>query len=212
MSKQKGGNNLLKRILISQRVGLTKYNERQDMLDQSWIKFLKIINTIPIPLPNHRATTVKILKMIPPNGILLTGGNTPVMYGGSAPERDEIDILLIDYAISNNIPLIGVCRGMESIALYFGGNLKKINNHVNKTHLVNGFINRKVNSFHHFAINKLPKCLETLSCSQDKEIEAIKHSSKFIFGIMWHPERERKFSKEDIDFFHNIWNRNEYFV
>ncbi|MFF2886909.1 gamma-glutamyl-gamma-aminobutyrate hydrolase family protein [Paenibacillus sp. NPDC057967] len=198
----------MKRILISQRVDIIDdYGERRDALDQRWASFLRETGALPFPLPNDCQSLPEILKMFPPDGILLTGGNNPVKYGGNAPERDEIDAFLLDYAVTNKTPLIGVCRGMQSIILYFGGSLKKTEGHIGVWHSVKGRINRIVNSYHSLTTDIVPPCLEVISYSMDGMVESAKHSTLPIMTIMWHPEREEAFNKEDIELFRNIWNR-----
>lgn len=196
----------MKRIYASQRVEtVPDYNERRDELDQNWASFLEKTNSLLFPLPNHPQTVQKILIAAPPDGILLTGGNTPVEYGGDSPQRDETDELLIKYAAAHKLPLIGVCRGLQSIVLHFGGSLKKVSGHVRENHEVKGNVNRVVNSFHNFAAATVPPCLEITARSEDGVIEAVRHLSLPIVAIMWHPEREREFNIEDIDLFNSVF-------
>lgn len=189
----------MKIILATQRVDeVVSYKERRDALDQQWITFLKQCGYVICPLPNHSEVLVELMKNIKHYGILLTGGNTPVGYGGNAPERDAMDKELIKYSIENGIPLLGVCRGMQSIVQYFGGTLKKVEGHVAVRHYVNGEVNREVNSYHGFAVDKLPECLRVCARSNDTTIEMVRHEKYPILGMMWHPERENPFSDEDV--------------
>ena len=59
-------------------------------------------------------------------------------------------------------------------------------------------IKKEVNSYHAYSITECPKGFEILALSEDGEIEAIRHSSLPFEGWMWHPEREIKFSNNDI--------------
>jgi putative glutamine amidotransferase len=189
----------MKYIYASQRVDVfTSYGERRDCLDQRWADFLNICGFALVPIPNHAETLKAMLTTLPPGGILLTGGNNSVSYGGISPERDETDAMLIDYAVSSGTPLVGVCRGMQSIVLYFGGTLKEIQNHVAARHKVSGEINREVNSYHTLATDSLPVVLEATAHSSDGIIEAIKHHVLPINGIMWHPEREFPYCAHDV--------------
>jgi len=70
------------------------------------------------------------------------------------------------------------------------------------------FFNKKklnVNSFHNFGISKKNLSLNFIPLCFDKEnnIEAMMHKTKKIYGIMWHPEREKKINKKDINFIKN---------
>jgi len=198
----------MKRILISQRVDVIEsYSERRDALDQRWSELLWEAGCLGLPVPNHRRALTELLKVLPIDGILLTGGNSPVEYGGLAQERDETDELLISFAVSNNTPLLGVCRGMQSIVLYFGGTLRKVKEHVAVRHeiIINNNLHRSstrnVNSYHEYSPDKLPDALTIFAQSMDDEIEYLRHKNLPIAGIMWHPEREIPFMPDDIELF-----------
>ena len=195
---------MLKRIIVSQRINVEEsYGEVRDAIDQKWYDFFSEIGVLPILAPNNARLLKTILYEIHFDSVLLTGGNTPVAYGGNAHERDCTDSMLIAYACSKDIPLIGVCRGCQSIALFFGGTLKVVENHVAKRHKISGEFEREVNSFHEFAISDqfFPQELKIASISEDGNIEALRHKEKPLLGIMWHPEREQPFSRCDLDLF-----------
>ncbi len=105
-------------------------------------------------------------------------------------EIDFLDKKIIEYAYNNKKPLLGICRGIQSINVFLGGTLKQnILNHSNENHFI--FFNNKkilVNSFHHQSIDKLAPNFNILAKSIDNEIEIIKHNSLPIIGIQFHPE------------------------
>ena len=188
-----------KRILISQRVDIVdSYNERRDALDQKWAELLWEAGCAALPVPNHSRALSELLETLPVDGILLSGGNSPADYGGFAAERDETDRLLISFAAGSNIPLLGVCRGMQSVVLYFGGSLKKTEGHAAVRHVINFGKTRCVNSYHDYAPDLLSNDLSVLALSECGEIEGIRHRNLPIMGIMWHPERESPFDLEDV--------------
>jgi len=197
----------MKRILISQRVDVIEsYKERRDALDQNWARFLYNAGFLGIPVFNHEETLKELLVSAQIDGIILSGGNSHAEYGGSAPERDKTDNCLISYASDKKLPLLGVCRGMQSIAIYFGGSLQKVTGHTAVRHNID--INRNVNSYHEYSPSALPDSLEIISKSQDGQIEYIKHKEFPITGIMWHPERESPFKEEDINLIKIIFGGN----
>ena len=197
----------MKRILVSQRVDVVEsYMERRDALDQKWAELLWEAGCVGLPVPNHAPMLAEILKSLTVDGILLTGGNTPADYGGAAPERDTVDKLLISHAVNNKIPLLGVCRGMQSVVLYFGGTLHTVEEHIAVRHDIS--ISRNVNSYHKYAPAKLPEDLIIVAQAIDNEIEYIKHKKLPISGIMWHPERESPFALEDIEIFRKSLTRS----
>lgn len=105
-------------------------------------------------------------------------------------EMDSLDFKIIEYAVKNKKPLLGICRGIQSINVFFGGSLKQdIRNHMDENHFVkynNEYI--LVNSFHHQSIARLATSLEVLGTSLDGEIEIIQHKELPIYGVQFHPE------------------------
>ena len=108
-------------VYVSQRVEFVKsHQETRDCLDQNLILFLQHLDLLSIPIPNFKTNIKKsidfIFKKFPPSAIVLSGGNDI----GEYKNRDILEYYMIDLAIANNIPLIGICRGMQIINSYFG--------------------------------------------------------------------------------------------
>ena len=187
------------KIIYTQRVEIvTSYNERRDCADQNISGLLAECGFLPFPVMNMPSAVEAFCDTLIPDGILFTGGNDLSRYGGDAPERDETERLLLEYARKKSIPVFGICRGMQVIACYFGGELEKADNHVGREHVVRGDINRKrVNSFHRMSLRGVTEEMIVKAVSDDGVIEAIQHKSEKIAGIMWHPEREKGFLPED---------------
>lgn len=196
------------RIAISQRVDIhPETNERRDSLDQRWLGLLEQLSCEPLIIPNNLSLTVSILASHKIDGIILTGGNDLFALGGDAPERDQTEEMLLEYASSNDIPLVGVCRGLQFLLWKAGARLSRIENHVGVVHPVSGNINRdSVNSYHNWGYaGPMPAGYDLLAVSLDGQTEAIKSRNGKIFGIMWHPERVSPFSAEDIRLFKTIF-------
>mgnify|MGYP001078823289 CR=1 FL=1 len=127
----------MKAVVISQRVDeIKEYGEIRDALDEQWHKLFQKMNAVLLPVPNISENHALLLDRIKPDAIVLSGGNTPVNYGGTAPQRDKTDEALIRFAVEKGIPLLGVCRGMQSVALFFDSSLKKVEGHVAVKHTV----------------------------------------------------------------------------
>ena len=105
-------------------------------------------------------------------------------------EMDALDFKIIDYAVQTKKPLLGICRGIQSINVFFGGTLKQdILHHMNENHfLIWKDKSILVNSFHHQSIDQLGKNLIAEAISLDGEIEIIRHESLPIYGVQFHPE------------------------
>lgn len=187
-------------IALSQRVDIIEsYGETRDSLDQEWTNFLLEMHCVPLILPNHPEASKVLLEKVKPQGIVLTGGSGPVIYGGNSQKRDDTDELLLSYAMEENIPLLGVCRGMQSIACYFHSALEELSGHIATKHPMVGKIEREVNSFHGWGIPSIAEEeFHVLARSEDGFIECIRHKTHQIMGMMWHPERNSPFEQEDI--------------
>ncbi len=159
------------------------------------------------------------------SGIIITGGEdvNPNLYG--KPElsslcgtinsyRDSLEIKMINFALQNKVPLLGVCRGLQIMNVSQGGSLfpdiptyfhdsihRKSTGHTN--HLVTIVKNTQfatyfiadtgtVYSNHHQAINDLADVFEVTAFALDSVIEAIeiKDTNKYNFAVavQWHPE------------------------
>lgn len=189
----------MKKIVISQRVNyIEKIDETRDCLDTRWAELLYWIGFLTIPLCSSLSNKKDYIENLKPDGIILSGGNDIE----SNFQRDELEAMLLNYSIKYNIPVLGICRGMQMINHFLCGDLKKIENHVATKHYIKSIWAEKnnikeVNSYHNFAINNLGKDLEVLALSKDENIEAIKHKKYPWIGIMWHPEREEEFTISD---------------
>ena len=185
----------MKRIAVSQRVDIvSSYEERRDALDQRWYSFLFEAGLLPLLVPNNLRCAEALLATESIDGILLTGGNDLVEYGGSAKERDSVERFLLERAIEGGVPLLGVCRGMQMLQHYFGATLQPVEGHVQRsqTIVINGEL-EEVNSFHDYGASQDIPCLSTWAHSDDGVIKAVRHVDHRITGIMWHPEKNGPF-------------------
>lgn len=210
-------NNQKIKIGISLRViNAENYSEKRDGLSQDWSEFFKKFNSIPIFIPNNMENIESYLANIGINGIILSGGDNI----GENPERDNTETKLIQYGIDNNIPIFGVCRGMQMINHFFKGTIKtnSSKDHVNNPHKIkisNNFFSENlnsekitVNSFHNNIIDdeNLGEDLNVFARTLfDNSIEGFFHRKHRILGVMWHPEREQNKNNELIlkHVFHN---------
>jgi gamma-glutamyl-gamma-aminobutyrate hydrolase PuuD len=206
----------MNKILITQRVDyISDYDEKRDAIDQRWTDFLMSIELFPVFASNNKLHVETILKNEVINGVILTGGGSLAKYGGVSPERDQVEKYILQWAINNDIPLLGICRGMQFLQDYFEIPLDIVNGHVGIRHKLNvkkdlkltKFLEKyiDVNSFHNLGTKQSTNSLLASSTSKDGVVMSLEHSNINVFGIMWHSERENPFKEEDKNLFRHIF-------
>jgi putative glutamine amidotransferase len=197
----------MKTVAITQRVSVVPaYGERRDGLDQAWTKFLAACGLRPVLLPNVTEAALELSQSAGIAGLVLTGGNDLAALGGDAPERDATEDALLDWAERRQLPVLGVCRGMQMIQQRFAIPLQRVEGHVTARQMIRIAGQRKeVNSYHHFAALYSRPPLDVWAVSDDGVVKAIRHSSQPWTGIMWHPERFAPFSPDDVDLFRQLF-------
>lgn len=201
--------------------------ERRDALAHDWLDLCIKINVLPVCVPNQSIDTVDFLDAMKVDAIILTGGNDISISkkgvscneaANIAPERDKTEFRILDYAVKNNVPLLGVCRGMQIINIYFDGSVKKLlhpDDHIATEHLVQMYEDTTkkaygesivANSYHSFGIYSEDTGDNIISCGHTKDgvCEAIRHKKKQIVGIQWHPERMSTSNEKDIKFINDV--------
>ena len=206
----------MKIVAVSQRIDdYPDRNERRDALDQKLSVFVYACGFVPVSVPNQLVQDVETrgskkecnelgvwLSVFKPNAILLSGGNDI----GSCNDRDLTEKSLIDFAAIKNLPVLGICRGMQMMGTFAGSKLIKVPGHVGTRHcLQGGVISGEVNSFHSMSLESCPSGYEILAKSEDGGIEAMRHEKLPWEGWMWHPEREECFNPNDIQRLKNLF-------
>ena len=167
----------MKRIVVSQRVDVVENRaEVRDALDQKLVQFFVEIGFLTYPVPNslvglqNGELFKSWLKEIKPEAIVLSGGDNI----GDVTSRDKTEDALIRYASNEELPLLGICRGMQMIANYHGASLVPLTGHVSSRHRLDGEVSWEVNSFHDFAIESCPNnfkvFLDVFCCRISPEI------------------------------------------
>lgn len=221
-------------IGISPRYTFCKETNRRFLqVNTNYIEQIVNRNAIPlilIPGPN----LINSLKIC--DGILEIGGDdiNPKYYGetndlGLSKEIDDetdlVDKEIVEYAIANKLPILGICRGIQCLAAFLGGKLtqdisadKLEHPSTDKKHYVErislGNLSKLlpekflVNTYHHQAVTEVPEGFIATYKNGDV-IEAIEHLSLPIIAVQWHPEKY--YTKEsEIIFDYFLERANEY--
>ena len=160
------------------------------------------------------------------DGIMFTGGSDvdPALYGESPhptthvkPERDTAEMMLMRAAIAEGLPMLGICRGIQLMAVAYGGRLHQhlpdvLGHHGHRPlhgpkfgeHAVRlrpgsraaGILGDTVmvNSFHHKGVADPGRLAATGWSPEDDLIEVVEDPAlPFAIGVQWHPEDTNDF-------------------
>ena len=189
-------------VAVTSRVVLDPvHGTRSDAVDQRWWPLLAACGLDAVPVPNDSGTALRLVDRVQPDGLLLTGGNDLAELGGDAPERDRTESALLDVALRTGLPVVAVCRGMQLLLRRFQVPLSRVTGHVaaRQTVLVDGH-ERVVNSYHHWAARTTAAPLQVWATAPDGVVKGVRHETKPVLGIMWHPERlPRNMARTDVE-------------
>lgn len=153
------------------------------------------------------------------DGVVVSGGHDiePVLYSAAAeverrydPERDAFESAIIDHALDEDIPLLGICRGAQLLNVRLGGSLfqdlrtrrRRTSNRrtilplkwmdvVDDTrlHALAKADRIRVNSLHRQSIDTLGAGLKVCGRDLDDIVQAVEYPERrFVLGVQWHPE------------------------
>ena len=168
-------------------------------------------------LPAQITSTLSVGELASCNAVVLPGGGdiTPAFFGehnnGSRNIDTELDILqlqAVEHCLRYQLPLLGICKGMQVINVALGGTIVQnlptadfhrflvADQYHSTTIAPSSFLAKLygeemiVNSAHHQGINQLGQQLQAIQWAcHDHCIEAISHTTLPIIGLQWHPER-----------------------
>ena len=113
-------------------------------------------------------------------------------------KMNAINSEIINHALSENKPLLGICYGAEILALTLGGTIRKSSDIIEGVHSVNVIKQNLlldkdivVYQSHSYEIAKLGSQLESVASSDNCQHEIIKHQRLPIFGTQFHPEMSK---------------------
>lgn len=199
---------------------------RLHTLNQSYSLAVIQAGGIPVMLPSNNTDISALLDRL--DGVIITGGGDidPAIFGqdphettdGIDPERDEFEHALALQAIERDMPLLGICRGLQVLNVALGGTL-----HQDIDALIDGSGEHRqqkkkvghdktfqtavlsegehplrtmtvndtleINSFHHQSIETVADSLRVMAQTEDGVIEAVYNPDRsYCLAVQWHPE------------------------
>jgi putative glutamine amidotransferase len=209
-------------------IGITAYveqarwgvwDQRAVLVPERYVAMVRAAGARAVLLPPDEAGAADLVRRL--DGLLLSGGADiePARYGAAdrheltvtRPDRDAGEFSVLEAALDADLPVLGVCRGMELLAVAYGGAL-----HQHLPDVLGGDLRHQpapgvygshparfapgsraaaifgeraeVNSYHHQAVAD-PGKLAVTGWSDDDLVEVVEDPSRrFVFGVQWHPE------------------------
>ena len=218
--------------MIAPIIGITTFNDvtikenPNVLLNRAYVRAIIKANGIPFLIPSGLSedTLNELLQKL--HGILFSGGGDISVdyYGGQDqslitnldPDRDIFEMTLMRKAIDQNIPFLGICRGIQVLNVSMGGTLfadiasemhdplkhdyypdysrnylahkVEISND-NKYRKIFGSSVLEVNSLHHQGVKKVAGGLNPIGFAPDGLVEVLElPGHNFGVGVQWHPE------------------------
>ena len=184
-----------------------------------WRSF--VFHKLALARTGARAIRLMAGEPLPAKGLdgLIIGGGDDIgaeIYGGTVlpdvridPERDKLELKLLDEALERAVPVLGICRGSQIINVALGGTLHTDIYEVYmqaprmRTVLASKTIRMepgskldrivrcnpcRVNALHHQSVDRVGRGLKVVAHDEAGVVQAIEGEGQFLIGVQWHPE------------------------
>ena len=207
-------------------IGITgNYEDLTCKLGRGYYQSVVKAGGVPVIIPPVADRHVIINTLSRIDGLILSGGGdynplwtgeepSPLLHGINQ-ERDNAELLIARLAYNRQIPILGICRGIQTLAIALGGKVKqdisdvatvKHSQDADRSEPTHSVAVEKdstlyriyseaqqcsmfVNSFHHQAVSDSGTKFRVVATAPDGVIEAMESSEyKPILGVQWHPE------------------------
>jgi putative glutamine amidotransferase len=197
------------------------------VLEAGYLKAVQVAQGLPLvfsPLDDED-TRDRMFELA--SGLLLTGGEDvdPARYGQApdgartvSPERDAMELVLLERALERRMPVLAICRGIQILNVALGGTLfqdlftqrgqdidhdryREFDGHIHSIRSDSPHLLAEVfeveefvqNSAHHQGVRDLSPELTAVAWAPDGLVEAVEYrvdGSAWTCGVQWHPERK----------------------
>ncbi|MGL5858930.1 MAG: gamma-glutamyl-gamma-aminobutyrate hydrolase family protein [Angustibacter sp.] len=211
-------------------VGISTYEEvatwrgwrrRASLVPTDFVAGVAQVGAVPVLLPPSGGVPEAARALAAVDGVLIVGGADidPALYGATAgphtgtlaPDRDRWEAALLEVALERELPVLGVCRGMQMVNVVRGGTLRQhlpaelgcdVHQPAGPTFATNRITMRVdalpgsvlgrhdvAGCYHHQGVDRLGAGLIATGWAADGTIEAIADPDRpFVVGVQWHPE------------------------
>lgn len=200
-------------------------NAERAGVNASYVRSVVLAGGVPVLLSPLMGPSYAARALDGADGLLLTGGEDldPAWYGhemsplGNPPsrERDLFELALFAVARQRELPILGICRGIQLVNVALGGTLYQDlaterpgpvdhnppASRTTRSHEVRlkegsraaealGGLSTRVNSFHHQAVRDLAPSLVASGWTEDGLVEVVESpaDAPWLLAVQWHPE------------------------
>jgi putative glutamine amidotransferase len=213
------------------KIGITDCGDKYPIYERWILSQYNNVDKIETIRLGYKYNNLEEIKQC--DGIVLTGGEDihPQFYGKTAGDvsqylslcnpnfmdkrRDEFEWKVCEYLFKNQLPVLGICRGLQLVNVFLGGTLipdipsADFENHskfyegkdryhaveiIHDSELskITNIVFGDVNSAHHQSADLIANPLKINALSEDKIVEGLEWASKenhYLMLVQWHPER-----------------------
>ena len=204
-------------------IGITgNFGDETCKLGQGYYQSVVAAGGVPMIIPPVEDVNTLVNTLDHIDALILSGGaDINPLFGGDEPsprlgginrQRDLPELMITRLAYNRQIPILAICRGIQTLAVALGGKVaqdisiqasikhSQEADRAEQTHSIkiaeDSILHRLygeekiyVNSFHHQAVKETGDKFRVVAKSPDGIIEAMESSEyKSIIGVQWHPE------------------------
>lgn len=201
----------------------TDLEDKSNLIEAAYSRAVEFYGGAPVLVPTVADASgsgflSRIISAI--DGLLIPGSRDmdPRFYGQEphpaikpmSAQRTETEFAVLREALENEIPVLGICGGMQFINVFYGGSLSQdikallpdaLDHEGGSAHgvevvsdtVLDGIVEERkfeVKSYHHQAVGRVGGGLRTSAAAPDGIVEGLESEDGCVMGVQWHPELE----------------------
>lgn len=201
----------------------TDLEDKSNLIEAAYSRAVEFYGGAPVLVPTVADASgsgflSRIVSAL--DGLLIPGSRDmdPKFYGQQphpaikpmSAQRTETEFSVLREALENEIPVLGICGGMQFINVFYGGSLAQdikallpdaLDHEGGNAHdvevvsdtVLGGMVGTRefnVKSYHHQAVGRVGGGLRTSAAAPDGIVEGLESEDGNVMGVQWHPELE----------------------